>query len=206
MNVDQLDRAVERRWTARDWLTGKGLTLLAEWVAGGASMQQIAERIGIGVDTLRRWRATYPELNTVLDSADQVAVSKVEQALFRRAVGYTSEETTRETRDTPSGTVEVSKTVTKPVAPDVTAATFWLKNRAPERWTDRQDIHHTVEVMEQQAAEILQVMEIALAEIGMTTAQRARLPEAIAYAIRAAGFTSEEETPDDGMGTNSGTL
>lgn len=196
MDITTLDAALDRRWTARDWLTERGLALLAEWVAGGATVGQMAERIGISTSTLRTWRATYPELNAVLDSADRVAIDKVEGALFRRAVGYTTTETTTETRETPTGTTEVSKHVTREVAPDVSAATFWLKNRASERWADRQDVHHTVEVMEQQAEQILQVMEIALAEIGMTTAQRARLPEAIAYAIRVAGFTREEEDID----------
>ncbi|AJO24794.1 Phage protein [Heyndrickxia coagulans] len=32
---------------------------------------------------------------------------------------------------------------TKEVAPDVTAQIFWLKNRRPDKWRDKQDIEHS---------------------------------------------------------------
>lgn len=37
----------------------------------------------------------------------------------------------------------VSKRVTKQVAPDVLAQIFWLKNRKPEQWRDKQEIKHS---------------------------------------------------------------
>lgn len=33
-----------------------------------------------------------------------------------------------------------TKRVTKEVAPDVTAQIFWLKNRKPEAWRDKQNL------------------------------------------------------------------
>lgn len=32
---------------------------------------------------------------------------------------------------------------TKEVAPDTTAQIFWLKNRRPDKWRDKQDIEHS---------------------------------------------------------------
>ena len=45
------------------------------------------------------------------------------------------------------GSVEnrVEKT-TKYQPPNVTAQIFWLKNRKPEQWSDRKDVHHAGEI------------------------------------------------------------
>jgi hypothetical protein len=40
----------------------------------------------------------------------------------------------------------------KHVAPDTTAQIFWLKNRRPEEWRDRQEIHHHLTSAEDLAA------------------------------------------------------
>ncbi len=37
----------------------------------------------------------------------------------------------------------LEKKVIKQVSPDVTAQIFWLKNRRPDRWRDKQDIEHS---------------------------------------------------------------
>ncbi|MGF7049144.1 5-methylcytosine-specific restriction endonuclease McrA [Paenibacillus sp. DS2015] len=41
------------------------------------------------------------------------------------------------------GELTITKVVTKEVQPDVVAQIFWLKNRRPDRWRDRQDINHS---------------------------------------------------------------
>jgi len=37
----------------------------------------------------------------------------------------------------------VTKIVTKEVQPDTTAQIFWLKNRKPLEWRDKQDVEHS---------------------------------------------------------------
>ena len=66
----------------------------------------------------------------------EVADARVESALYKRAIGYEYTETSKEVG--PDG-VKI-KTTTKQVAPDVTAQIYWLKNRRPDRWKDKQDI------------------------------------------------------------------
>ena len=190
-DLNLVDEALDARaWTPRDLLSDTGLALLASWVAGGATMRDVAKRLDLPLSVLRKWRATYSELNRVLEEADDVAVAKVEAALMKRALGYAYEETTTETRDAPNGTTEISKTVTKQVLPDTQAATFWLKNRAPDRWAERARLD--VNVLETEAQQILAVMDNALAHIGLTTAQRAALPDALAAAVRTLGLATEE--------------
>lgn len=189
--LELIDQATENHgWTPTDLLTQNGLALIANWVAGGASMRDIAKKLGIPLGVLRQWRATYSELNRVLEEADDVAVAKVESALLRRALGYETTETVVEERETRDGVVETHRTTTKEVAPDVSAATFWLKNRAPHRWADSSRVD--INVMATEAQQILAVMDTALSHIGLTTAQRAALPDALSAAIRAHGLASEE--------------
>lgn len=59
--------------------------------------------------------------------------TQVEQALLRRALGYTVTETRTETTDKGSRTV----TTEKELPPDISAQMFWLKNRFPQRWRDK---------------------------------------------------------------------
>lgn len=42
-----------------------------------------------------------------------------------------------------TGELIVTKEVVKEVVPDTTAQIFWLKNRKPAQWRDKQDIEHS---------------------------------------------------------------
>lgn len=62
--------------------------------------------------------------------------SEVEKSLRKRAMGYDVVEThiTKEGQ-----AIETNKHI----PPDTVACIFWLKNREPERWRDRQEISHS---------------------------------------------------------------
>lgn len=68
---------------------------------------------------------------------------KVENALLKRALGYTYTEVKKE--GTVNGTAKVTVTE-KTMPPDVAAIIFWLKNRKPEVW--REIITETQELLE----------------------------------------------------------
>lgn len=55
----------------------------------------------------------------------------------------TAEERLRFIASIPRTKEVVSKRVAKQVAPDVTAQIFWLKNRKPQQWRDKQEIEHS---------------------------------------------------------------
>ena len=199
LSLEEIDQALEsQRYTARDWARPQGAALLASWSASGATVSQIASRIGVTVSTLRRWRATHVEIARALDEADDLATTKVEAALYRRALGFDTEETTTTITEGPLGTTEQTKVVVRHVAPDVKAATFWLKNRAPDRWSDRTEVEHTINIMEEQATELMSVMDTALDQLGLTAAQRAALPDAVAHALKSRGLVPDDERVIDG--------
>ena len=194
LSLEEIDQALEtQRYTARDWARPQGAALLASWSASGATVSQIASRIGVTVSTLRRWRATHVEIARALDEADDLATTKVEAALYRRALGFDTEETTTTITEGPLGTTEQTKVVVRHVAPDVKAATFWLKNRAPDRWSDRTEVEHTINIMEEQATELMSVMDTALDQLGLTAAQRAALPDAVGQARKSRGLVPDGE-------------
>lgn len=115
------------------WITDDGLQLLAGWARSGLTDEQIAHNMCIAVSTLYEWKKRYSEISESLKSNKQIADMEVENALYKRALGYSYTETTKE------GGI-VTKEVTKEVVPDVGAICFWLKNRQPEKWRDKQEI------------------------------------------------------------------
>lgn len=113
------------------WLTEDGLTLLEGWARNGLTDEQIAHNAGISIKTLYNWKREHLPILQALKKGKEVVDLQVENALLKRALGYSYEETTKELLD---GELIIKKTVTKEVAPDVTAQIFWLKNRCPEKW------------------------------------------------------------------------
>lgn len=113
------------------------LNLVESWARDGLVDEQIAHNLGIGVATLYEYKNKYPEFTEALKNGKDDIDIMVENALLKRALGYTFVEVTKELTD--AGMVE-TKRVTKEVQPDTTAQIFWLKNRRPQSWRDKQDI------------------------------------------------------------------
>ena len=114
----------------KDWLEGDGLLKLEGWARDGLTDEQISRNMGIAYSTFREWKKKYSAFSAVLKRTKDVVDREVENALFRRAMGYKYDEVTYERG-------EEVKRVTKEVAPDTTAQIFWLKNRKPAEWRDK---------------------------------------------------------------------
>lgn len=128
------------------WLTEEGLLKIEGWARDGLTDEQIAQNMDINVATLYRWKDKYCEICEALKRGKEVVDRQVENALLKRALGYRYEEVTKEIGFNPETGMEeliVKKVVTKEVQPDVTAQIFWLKNRKPEVWRDKQQIEHS---------------------------------------------------------------
>lgn len=114
----------------KDWLEGDGLLKLEGWARDGLTDEQISRNMGIAYSTFREWKKKYSAFSAVLKRTKDVVDREVENALFKRAMGYKYDEVTYERG-------EEVKRVTKEVAPDTTAQIFWLKNRKPAEWRDK---------------------------------------------------------------------
>lgn len=107
----------------------------------GATDQEIADFFEVSVRTIHRWKADFPEFCHSLKSGKEVADERVERSLYQRAIGYEQDEVKI---FMPSGAAEpVYAPYRANVAPDTTAAIFWLKNRRPDLWRDKRDIDHS---------------------------------------------------------------
>lgn len=103
--------------------------------------KEIAKLLGISKKTLNVWKKTYPEFYEALQVGKLEVDLLVEDSLLKRALGYEYEET--EVTASKDGKPTKIKKTKKFQAADVTAQIFWLKNRQPERWRDKQITEHT---------------------------------------------------------------
>ena len=114
----------------------------------GLTEAQVAKKLGISVSTFEVYKNKHPEFLEAVKKGKAPVDFEVENALLKRALGYTYEEKHTVTKiqgkgDKAEATVaEVKKTV-KHIASDPTAAIFWLKNRDPERWRDNKAVEVT---------------------------------------------------------------
>lgn len=104
----------------------------------GATDIEIADFFEVSDRTVYRWQNTFPEFCQALKAGKTVADDRVERSLYHKACGYSFE----------SVKIFMPANASKPVyapfreqvAPDTTAAIFWLKNRRKDEWRDRQEL------------------------------------------------------------------
>lgn len=90
------------------WLEPDGLILLEGWARDGLTDEQIANKMGINVATLYRYKQSYCEICNALKKGKEVVDFQVENALVQAALDG-----------------------------NVTAQIFWLKNRRPDKFRDK---------------------------------------------------------------------
>ena len=101
----------------------------------GKTDQEVADIIGVPRTTLRD-QVQYNAIIDPVSKAKSEADNKVEEALFKRAIGYEHPE---DKIFNDNGEALIVPTI-KHYPPDPVSAIFWLKNRRPEAWKDKQEI------------------------------------------------------------------
>jgi transposase-like protein len=131
----------------------------------GATDKEMADILDVTESTFNLWKQQHEEFSESLKRGKEQADAEVAKKLYHRAIGYEHPEIITANYQ---GQITDTMTVTKHYAPDPTAAIFWLKNRQPAKWRDKQDVELTgknggpVEVQNLTDAEI----EKRLAELG----------------------------------------
>lgn len=127
----------------QEWLEPDGLLRLEAWARDGLTDEQLASKCGINPATLYDWKKKYPEISKALKRGKNVVDVEVENALLKRALGYDyTEERVEVSKENGKKSVKTVQTV-KHIPPDTTAQIFWLKNRKPNAWRDKQQIEHS---------------------------------------------------------------
>jgi len=96
------------------------LDSVIEMAQGGATRAQIAGMLGVSVSTLCEWQKDYAEFYEALNAGSAYADGLVENALYKRAMGFMGEDG-------------------RYYPPDTTAIIFWLKNRDSATWRDKRE-------------------------------------------------------------------
>ena len=117
------------------------LDLVIGWCRRGLTNEQIAENLGISEQSFTNYIKRYEEFADAVDKGREETEIHIENALVKRALGYSYKEVTRERKQVlnpETGEMEyklvVTKSVTKHVIPDVGAQQYYLEHRAPKRW------------------------------------------------------------------------
>lgn len=126
----------------------------------GATDRELADFFGVKEWTINRWKAEYPEFSHALKLAKEESDNRVEQSLYRRALGYSHDAV--KILLTKDGDVYREEYV-EHYPPDTTACIFWLKNRRPDAWRDKIDVD--TGLTRDRAAQLLGVVEQRLAAL-----------------------------------------
>jgi len=111
------------------------LILIEGWARDGLTEEQIYKNLGVSHTTFNKWKNEKVELVEALKKGKEVIDRMVENALLKSALGYNYEEDGM----TKDGDVVPLRKVQHP---NTTALIFWLKNRKPKEWRDRQEVSH----------------------------------------------------------------
>ena len=105
----------------------------------GFTDEEMAECLQVTKRTFMNWKKAHKAFFHPLKDLKYTADKNVKRSLYERACGYACKETRTTWADGEWQTVEVIKHY----PPDPTSMIFWLKNRQPEKWRDKQSVEHT---------------------------------------------------------------
>jgi len=130
------------------------LDLITAWARDGLIEAEMCKRLGVGVSTFNVYKNEHSELREALKNGKEISDYHVEDSLYKRAIGFTYEETTREPvlvekqvngekiKTMLSPKLVVTKVVTKHVIPDTAACVFWLCNRKKKEWRNVSQVEY----------------------------------------------------------------
>lgn len=105
----------------------------------GALNKDLADAFGVSERSIEKWMAAHAEFAEACTIGKGHADDMVEQALFRRAIGYEHPAT----KFFNHNGVVVTADYTERYPPDTAACFIWLKNRRKKQWRDKQEIEIT---------------------------------------------------------------
>ncbi|GAB3517990.1 hypothetical protein [Emticicia fontis] len=124
----------------------------------GATDAELAELFKVSANTIYKWKKKYPSFRESVKSGKVLADMQVARSLYKRALGYTFQQIISEAKSVPvsvkvgdvdstfmddsANGFQTIRVITREVIPDVKAQIFWLKNRQPEKWRDKQELDH----------------------------------------------------------------
>ena len=115
------------------------LVEIEAWKRDGLTDEQICNNLNISIQTFYTYKSKYIEFFEAIKKGKEVADIEVENALFKRAIGYKHKEVIKEVKEIDGKKSTYIKEVVKEMPGDVGAQIFWLKNRKSNNWKDKRE-------------------------------------------------------------------
>jgi len=112
------------------------LILVEKWCRDGLTEEQICKNLGIGKSTMNEYKQQYPDFKNSLKKGREIAITEIENALFKRALGYEYEEIKTSIRIIDGKETKYTEKTRKHLPPDVGACAILLKNKDRGNWSD----------------------------------------------------------------------
>ena len=108
----------------------------------GATDKEIASILDISEATLYKWKLKHPKFVEAIKEGKEKADAEIANKLYHRAKGYSHPDVHISNY---MGDITITP-LTKHYPPDPTSMIFWLKNRQPRLWRDKQEIDQKINV------------------------------------------------------------
>lgn len=115
------------------------------YAIAGFTVPQMAEKMGVAASTIKLWMEEHEPFSAAIKKGRALPDEKVERSLFELATGYEYDAEKPLVVAGPQGCgseVQIAKYREK-IPPNATAIIYWLKNRRPDKWRDKQELEHS---------------------------------------------------------------
>lgn len=116
---------------------------VVRWLAQGETQYNVANKLGVDNGSFSELKSRHSALDQAVEMGLAILQSKLEKSLYKKAMGYDTEEVTlTENLDAGGNPYGRKKreTKTKHHEPDTNALQFALKNLDPDKWKDKQEL------------------------------------------------------------------
>ncbi len=110
----------------------------------GAIDKEIADFFEVTEQTINNWKNEFPDFFESIKRGKTLADSNVADRLYQRALGFEHDSEEIKVMTVGKESVIERVPIRKIYPPDATSAIFWLKNRRPDKWRDKQEISHSL--------------------------------------------------------------
>jgi transcriptional regulator with XRE-family HTH domain len=112
------------------------LIVVEKWARDGLTEEQICKNLGISKNTMNRYKNEHSDFLKAIKRGKEVAITEIENALFKRALGYEYEEVKTYIKLDDGKEIRYTEKTRKHVPPDVAACSILLKNKDRGNWSD----------------------------------------------------------------------
>lgn len=112
------------------------LILIEKWARDGLTEEQICKNLGISKSTMNEYKKQHQDFLNALKKGKEIAITEVENALYKRALGYDCEEVKTSIRMIDGKETKYTEKTRKHIPPDVGACAILLKNKDRGNWCD----------------------------------------------------------------------